>query len=153
MLQIHQKTNFKIAIMKTVPLDESKILIYVVDDDVSVRKALEMLFLSADMNVQTFKRAEDFLEHKFREENACLIVDIMLKEQSGFELQKHLAEQGIKIPVIFLTAFDSKESRQQAQKGGAVGFFRKPVDDQALLDTIQWGLSSYSSGVLRQQNT
>ena len=131
--------------MKTVPLDESKILIYVVDDDVSVRKSLEMLFLSADMDVQTFKRTEDFLEHKFREENACLIVDIMLKEQSGFELQKHLAEKGIKIPVIFLTAFDSEESRQQAKKAGAVGYLRKPVDDQALIDIIQWALSRDSS--------
>lgn len=81
--------------MKTVSLDKSKILIYVVDDDVSVRKALEMLFLSADMNVLTFKRPEDFLEHKFREENACLIVDALLKEQSGFELMKHLTEKNI----------------------------------------------------------
>ena len=127
--------------MKTVPLDKSKILIYVVDDDVAVRKSLEMLFLSADMSVQTFKRAEDFLEHKFREENACLIVDVTLKEQSGFELQKHLIEKEIKIPVIFLTAFDSKESRQQAKQAGAVGYLRKPVDDQALIDIIQWALS------------
>ena len=131
--------------MKTVPLDKSKILIYVVDDDVSVRKALEMLFLSADMNVLTFKRTEDFLEHRFREENACLIVDVMLKEQSGFELQKHLTENKIKIPVIFLTAFDSKESRQQAKQAGAVAYLRKPVDDQALIDTIQWALSHDSS--------
>jgi len=131
--------------MKTVPLDKSKILIYVVDDDVSVRKSLKMLFLSADMNVLTFKRPEDFLEHKFREENSCLIVDVMLKEQSGFEFQKHLTEKEIQIPVIFLTAIDSKESRQQAKQAGAVGYFRKPVDDQALLDMIQWALSHDSS--------
>jgi len=131
--------------MNTMSLDKSKIQIYVVDDDVSVRKALEMLFLSADMNVLTFKRPEDFLEHRFREENACLIIDIMLKEQSGFELQKHLTEKEIKIPVIFLTAFDSKESRQQAKQAGAAGYLRKPVDDQALIDTIQWALSHDSS--------
>ena len=124
--------------MKKVPLDKSKIQIYVVDDDVSVRKSLKMLFLSADMNVLTFKRPEDFLEHKFREENACLVVDALLKEQSGFELQKHLTEKEIKIPVIFITAFDSKEIRQQAKEAGAAGYLRKPVDDQALLDTIHW---------------
>jgi FixJ family two-component response regulator len=131
--------------MKTVPLNKSKILVYVVDDDVSVRKSLEMLLLSADMNVLTFKRTEDFLEHRFREENACLIVDVMLKEQSGFELQKHLTEKKIKMPVIFLTAFDSKEGRQQAKQAGAVGYLRKPVDDQALIDTIQWALIHDSS--------
>ena len=131
--------------MNTMSLDKSKIQIYVVDDDVSVRKAMEMLFLSVDMDVLTFKRPEDFLEHKFREENACLIVDVMLKEQNGFEFQKHLTEKEIKIPVIFLTAFDSKESRQQAKQAGAAGYLRKPVDDQALIDTIQWALSHDSS--------
>jgi FixJ family two-component response regulator len=128
--------------MKAMLLNESKILIYVVDDDTSVCKSLEMLFLSADMNVKTFNRVEDFLEYKFREENTCLIVDVMLNEQSGFELQTHLVEKGIKIPVIFHTAFDTKESRQQAKQAGAVAYLRKPVDDQALIDTIQWALSS-----------
>ena len=131
--------------MNTMSLDKSKIQIYVVDDDVSVRKSLEMLFLSADMEVRTFKGAEDFLEHKFREENDCLIVDVMLKEQSGFEFHKHLTKKEIKIPVIFLTAFDSKERRQQAKQAGAAGYLRKPVDDQALIDTIQWALSHDSS--------
>lgn len=125
--------------------DETKIRIYVVDDDASVRKSLTMLFMSADMEVQTFKAAEDFLKGQFREEKACLISDIKLKGLNGIQLQRQLAKRGIKIPVIFLTAFDSNEIRQQAKQAGAVGFFRKPVDDQALLDTIQWSLSSCSS--------
>jgi FixJ family two-component response regulator len=120
--------------------DETKILIYVVDDDASVRMALEMLLISAGMEVLTFKSAEDFFEYEFREENACLIADIKMKGVSGLELQQKLAERGIKIPVIFLTAFDSKGSREKARKGGAVGYFRKPVDDQALLDAIQWAV-------------
>jgi FixJ family two-component response regulator len=121
--------------------DEFKILIYVVDDDVSVRNALEMLFVSADMEVLTFKSTEDFLKCKLREEEACLIADIKMKGLSGLELQRQLAERGSKIPLIFLTAFDSNESREQAKRAGAVGYFRKPVDDQALVDTIQWVLS------------
>ena len=125
--------------------DEAKILIYVVDDDASVRMALKMLFLSADMDVQAFELAEDFLKHKLREENACLITDIKMKGLSGLELHQQLSERGIKIPVIFLTAFDTNESRQRAKQAGAVGYLRKPVDDQALLDTIKWALSSYSS--------
>ena len=125
--------------------EDNKILIYVVDDDASVRAALEMLFLSAEMEVQTFERAEDLLECKLREENACLIIDIMMKELGGIELQKQLAQRGIKIPVIFLTAIESKDSRQQAKKSGAAGYLQKPVDDQALLDTIKWALSSVLS--------
>ncbi len=124
--------------------DETNIMIYVVDDDASVRQSLEMLFLSADMGVQTFERAEDFLECMPRRENACLVTDIKMKGHSGFELQRQLGEKGNKIPIIFLTAFDSKESRLKAKKAGAVGYFRKPVDDQALLDTIHWALSSDS---------
>jgi len=125
--------------------DEAKILIYVVDDDASVRMALKMLLLSADMDVQAFELAEDLLKHKLREENACLITDIKMKGLSGLELHQQLSERGTKIPVIFLTAFDTNESRQRAKQAGAVGYLRKPVDDQALLDTIKWALSSYSS--------
>jgi FixJ family two-component response regulator len=125
--------------------NETKILIYVVDDDASVRHALEMLFISADMEVQTFEWAEDFLKCKHREGNTCLITDIKMKGLGGFELQQQLNERGIKLPVIFLTAFDSAESRQQAKQAGAIGYFQKPVDDQALLDVIQWALSHHSS--------
>jgi FixJ family two-component response regulator len=126
-------------------LDESKILIYVVDDDASARQALEMLLISANMEVQAFERAEDLLKCMRREDRACLIADIKMKGLDGLELQQKLAESAIKIPVIFLTALDSNETRQQAKQAGAVGYFRKPVDDQALLDIIQWTLTSCSS--------
>ena len=122
--------------------DETAILIYVVDDDESVRKSLKMLFRSADMEVKTFEAAEDLLKCQLREQNTCLISDIKLKGLSGIELQQQFAERGIKIPVIFLTAFDSNEIRRQAKQAGAAGYFRKPVDDQALLDTIHWAISS-----------
>jgi two-component system response regulator FixJ len=126
-------------------LDESKILIYVVDDDASARQALEMLLISANMEVQAFERAKDLLKCMRREDRACLIADIKMKGLDGLELQQKLAESAIKIPVIFITALDSNETRQQAKQAGAVGYFRKPVDDQALLDTIQWALTSCSS--------
>jgi FixJ family two-component response regulator len=126
-------------------LDESKILVYVVDDDASARQALEMLLISANMEVQAFERAEDLLKCMRREDRACLIADIKMKGLDGLELQQKLAESAIKIPVIFLTALDSNETRQQVKQAGAVSYFRKPVDDQALLDTIQWALTSCSS--------
>jgi len=123
--------------------DESKILIYVVDDDTSVRQALEMLLISANMEVRTFKQAKDLLKCELREEKVCIISDIKMKGFSGLELQHQLAKRGIKIPIIFLAAVDSSKIMRQAKEAGAVGFFRKPVDDQALLDTIQWALSSH----------
>ena len=126
-------------------LDESKILVYVVDDDASARQALEMLLISANMEVQAFERAEDLLKCMRREDRACLIADIKMKGLDGLELQQKLAESAIKIPVIFLTALDSNETRQQVKQAGAVSYFRTPVDDQALLDTIQWALTSCSS--------
>ena len=138
----NSKTNLRPVIRNSALPDESTTLIYVVDDDESVRKALTMLFRSADMEVKTFEAAEDLLKSQLREQNACLISDIKLKGLSGIELQQQLAERGIKIPVIFLTAFDSNEIRQQAKQGGAAGYFRKPMDDQALLDTIHWAISS-----------
>ena len=122
--------------------DEATILVYVVDDDESVRQALTMLFISADMEVKTFAAAEDLLKCQLREQRTCLISDLKLKGLSGLELQQQLTERGIDIPVIFLTAFDSNEIRQQVKQAGAVGYFRKPVDDQALLDTIHWAMSS-----------
>jgi len=124
--------------------DEPKILIYVVDDDASVRQALEMLFLSVHMEVRIFESAEDFLKIEIIEENSFLIADIKMKRLSGFELQQKLIERGITIPFIFLTAFDSKKTRQMAKQAGALGYFRKPVDDQALLDTIRWTLNDHS---------
>jgi len=112
--------------------DEPKILIYVVDDDASVRQALKMLLTSANMEVRTFEQAKDLLKCEFREEKVCLIADIKMKGLGGIELQQKLT--------IFLTAVDSNEIRQQAKQAGAAGFFRKPVDDQALLDTIQFNI-------------
>jgi FixJ family two-component response regulator len=123
---------------------ESTTLVHIVDDEPSVRRALEMLLISAGLEVIGYASAENFIESEIREENACLIVDFMMKDINGLELQKILTEKGSKLPVIFLTAFDSKESRQKAKQAGAVGYLRKPVDDQALLDTIQWALSNDS---------
>jgi FixJ family two-component response regulator len=121
--------------------NETNILIYVVDDDKSVRKALKMLLDSAGMEARTFQSAEDFLRCNPRQDNTCLITDIKMKGMSGIELQRRLARQGSKMPVIFLTAVASKANREQAKQAGANGYFRKPVDDQALLDTIHLALS------------
>jgi FixJ family two-component response regulator len=116
--------------------------IYIVDDDASVRRAMERLIRSAGMEVRTFSSAQEFLDFESVNQKACLIVDIKLQGMSGLELQKELRTRGSDLPVIFITGFDSPETREQAKNAGAAGYFRKPLDDQALLDTIQWALAS-----------
>lgn len=76
-----------------------------------------------------------------KEVKDILILDVRMPVMGGLELQKYLVDSGVDIPIIFITAFDSKESRQRAKQAGAVGYLQKPVDDQALLDTVQWALS------------
>ena len=122
--------------------EETKPIIYIVDDDESVLRAMKRLISSMDMDVQTFASGREFLDSNYRNQNACLIVDIKMPGMSGIELQQKLVAKGSELPVVFITAFDTEEMRGEAKKAGAAGYFRKPVDDQALLDSIQWALSS-----------
>jgi len=116
-------------------------LIYVIDDDASVRKAFERLLRSASLDAETFLSAEEFLSNPRQKENACIIIDIRMCSLSGFLLSERLASEGIRIPMIAISAHDDEETREHAKKLGAVSFFRKPVDDQALLDAIWWAIS------------
>jgi len=140
-IQSFRKKHFLPTVKGTTLLNETKLTVYVVDDDASVRKALSLLLISAGMEVVTFKSAAECLEYELKEKVSCLIIDIKMPKISGLELQQKLTERKIKIPVIFLTAFDSDETRNQIKQAGAAGYFRKPVDDQALLDAILWATS------------
>ena len=122
--------------------EETKPIIYIVDDDESVLKAMKRLICSMDMDVETFASGQEFLDSGFRDQNACLIADIKMPIMDGMALQKKIVIQGSKLPVIFITAFDSKNLRSKAKEAGAAGYFQKPVDGQALLDLIQWALSN-----------
>ena len=124
----------------TVP-DDAGTCVYVVDDDASVRDSLKMLLLSAGMKAVTFESAEAFLTSDIHEHNTCLVVDFKMPGIGGLAFQQQLKKKGVRTPVIFLTAFDSSEDREQAFRSGAAGFLRKPVDDQALIDSIRWALS------------
>jgi FixJ family two-component response regulator len=121
--------------------EKTKPIIYIVDDDESVLRAMKRLILSMNMDVESFASGREFLDSDYRDQNACLIVDVKIPGMSGMELQQKLVDKGSKLPVIFITAFDTEETRDQAKKAGAAGYFQKPVDDQALLDSIQWALS------------
>ncbi len=121
-----------------------KAVVYIVDDDDSVRRAIRRLIRSAGMEAETFASGGDFLASEFRDQNACMVADVRMPEMSGLELQRKLVERGLKLPVILITGYDTVATRNQAKKIGAFGYFRKPVDDQALLDAIRWALSSQS---------
>lgn len=122
-----------------------KPIIYIVDDDASMCRAMVRLILSMGMDVKTFSSGLKFLDSDYEELNACLITDIKMPGMGGIELQKKLLAKSSKLPVIFITAFDTANIRKEAKKVGAAGYFRKPVDDQALLDTIQWVLNEQTS--------
>ncbi len=119
-------------------------MIYVIDDDESVRKAFKRLLRSVNFEVETFSSAEEFLKSQKSNKDACIIIDIRMPGLTGFDLQQKLKDQGIRIPVLVISASDDAQIREQARELGAVAFFRKPIDDQALLDAIWWAISPKS---------
>ena len=116
-------------------------MVYLIDDDPSVRKALGRLLRSANLDAETFSSGEEFLSRPRKNENACIILDIRMPGLTGFDLLERLLTEGIRIPVIAVSAHDDAETREHARELGAVTFFRKPVDDQALLDAIWWAIA------------
>ena len=92
------------------------------------------------MEPHTFSSVEEFVGTHFTDTNACVIADIQFPGKSGLELPVLLGRAGHTIPVIFVTAHDTTETRDLAQRYGASAYFTKPVDDQALLDAIRWSI-------------
>jgi FixJ family two-component response regulator len=116
-------------------------MVYVIDDDESIRKSFSRLFRSAHLNVETFPSPDEFLARPIQPQNACILLDIRMPGTTGFDLQQKLTEAGILLPVIVVSASDDEQVRDTARRLGAKSFFRKPVDDQALLDAILWVVS------------
>jgi FixJ family two-component response regulator len=119
--------------------------IYIVDDDDSVRRALGRLIRSEGFSPEAFASGESFLAELPPEAQGCVVMDIRMPGLTGHDVQQGLRIRGQKIPVIALSAQDDDESRNRARELGAVAFFRKPVDDQALLDSIHWLLGAPQS--------
>ena len=114
--------------------------IYIVDDEPTVCAAYARLVRSARMQPRTFGSVEEFMRADFSDENACVISDMRMPGINGLELPRLLKCAGHHLPVIFITAHDTPETRELAQRAGAAAYFRKPVDDQALLDAIAWAI-------------
>src|SRR5262249_8741606 len=119
---------------------EPKPIVFVVDDDLSVREAISSLVRSVRVDVQSFESAQEFLRAPRADRPACLVPDVRLPGLSGLDLQRELRASGIEIPIIFLTAYGDVPMSVRAMKEGAIDFLIKPFRDQDLLDAIQQGL-------------
>ena len=115
----------------------------IVDDDSSMRNALQGLLKAVGLSSEAFASAEEFLKSGEQYQTACLITDIRMPGISGLELQARLnAENQCRIPTIFITAHGDAQMRMRALRAGAVEFLAKPFDDEALLETVRAALES-----------
>src|ERR1700751_4929637 len=121
-------------------MTEATPIVYVVDDDPSVRRALKRLIGSEGLPVELFGSAQEFLQARRSDGPSCLVLDIRLRGTNGLTLQRQLAEADIRIPIIFITAHGDIPMTVRAMKAGAVEFLPKPFNDQDLLDAIQVAL-------------
>ena len=115
-------------------------IVFVVDDDPSVRRAIKRLIGSVGLQVELFGSAQEFLQAKRPDVPACLVLDIRLPGKSGLDFQRELAEANIRIPIIFITAHGDIPMTVRAMKAGAVEFLTKPFRDQDLLEAVQLAL-------------
>src|ERR1700682_5811889 len=114
--------------------------VYVVDDDPSLRAALEGLLASEGLRSELFETAEEFLRNKRSDGPSCLVLDVSLPGVNGLDFQRELADAGIQIPIIFVTGHGDIPMTVKAMKSGAVEFLTKPFEDQDLLNAIYQAL-------------
>jgi len=122
-------------------MSNNNAIIYVVDDDVSVCRALSLLLTSHGFKVETFTTAEGFLAFKHPKVLSCLVSDIRLPNINGFALQEAMSQQGIITPVIFITGHGNIPMTVKAMKAGAIDFLAKPFTSKELLSAITLALS------------
>jgi FixJ family two-component response regulator len=123
----------------------TKSLISVIDDDESIRRTTTLLIESFGFRAAAFASAESFLKSGQLHDTSCLILDVRMPDINGLELQSKLAAEGYGIPVIFITAYDDKDSRGRAMRAGAIAFLDKPFSDEQLLQTVRSALMARDS--------
>jgi FixJ family two-component response regulator len=115
-------------------------IVFVVDDDLSIREAIQSLVSLEGLRVETFATAQDFLGHERPDLPGCVVLDVELPGLSGLDLQRELGAHGIKLPIIFITGYGDIPMSVRAMKAGATEFLTKPFRDQELLNAIQQAL-------------
>ena len=125
--------------------------VFIIDDDRGMRQAIQDLVESVGLRAEAFATGQDFLGRQLSGSPSCLVLDVRLPQLSGLDFQRHLAESGVQIPIIFITAHGDIPMSVRALKSGAVEFLTKPFRDQDLLDAIQQALQR--DGTAREQQT
>jgi FixJ family two-component response regulator len=121
-------------------MSETGGLVFIVDDDASLRESLKNLIRSVGLRVEPFASAQEFLRSKRPDVPGCLVLDVRLQGLSGLDLQKRMADSDIEMPIIFISGHGDIPMTVQAMKAGAVEFLTKPFRDQDLLDAVQHAL-------------
>jgi FixJ family two-component response regulator len=121
-------------------ITEDAPIVFIVDDDASVRRSIQDLLSSVALRSEAFATPQEFLENKRADCPGCLVLDVRLPGMSGLDCQRRLAEAGVTIPIIFITGHGDVPVTVRAMKSGAVEFLTKPVRPQELLDAVQQAL-------------
>jgi FixJ family two-component response regulator len=121
-------------------VDEGKAIVFVVDDDPSMRRSLESLLKSVGHEVRVFSSAPEFMQAVRGDTPGCLVLDVRLPGMSGLAFQQELSKAGVALPIIFITGHGDVPMTVRAMKAGAVEFLTKPFDDQVLLDAVHAAL-------------
>ena len=115
---------------------DRKAIVHVVDDDPSMREALQDLFLSIGLEARTYATARDFLATALSDAPSCLVVDVRLPDMNGLDFQVQLTQAGVRVPVVMMTGYGDIPMSVRAMKRGAVDFLPKPFKDQDMLDAV-----------------
>jgi FixJ family two-component response regulator len=121
-------------------MELDKPIVYVVDDDVSVRESLELLFEAVGWRAATFVSARDFLAHSRDAAPSCLVLDVSLPDLSGLDLQQLLLTDRVTLPIVFITGHGDVPMTVQAMKAGALEFLTKPLQDDVLCEAVRQAL-------------
>ena len=127
-------------------------IVYVVDDDESMRAALSSLFRSVGLRVETFTSPQEFLAFPRRDEPSCLILDVRLRGESGLSFQQDIARRSVQIPILFMTGHGDIAMSVKAMKAGALDFFAKPFRDQDMLDAVVQALAQDAKRLVAHQS-
>ncbi|MGO4307082.1 response regulator transcription factor [Cupriavidus sp. RAF12] len=134
------------------PRDRKEPVVYVVDDDESIRLALGGLLRSIGLHVETFESSQDFLAFPKHNVPSCLILDVRLRGESGLAFQEQIAKSDVRMPIVFMTGHGDIAMTVKAMKAGAVDFLAKPFRDQDMLDAVANALARDGERLAAEQS-
>jgi FixJ family two-component response regulator len=140
-LRAPTRSQHAFAILSEADSRGGKLTVYVIDDDLSMRRSLSILLRSTGLCVQTFSSGREFLDFPKPNAPSCLILDVRLRGENGLSLQEDVAKNGVRMPIVFMTGYADIEMTVKAMKAGALDFFAKPFREQDMLDAVALALA------------